>query len=132
MALPDQGAEDVIIWDDPVLDTVFRIPEGPVGRDLARRAIAVESAAKINASGRPGPNVITGRLRSSITWAFGEDELGIYADIGTNVVYAPFVELGHPNTAHFYPGRDGQIHFVSNRPTPAYRFLEPALAAALL
>lgn len=81
-------------------------PGGPVARDLARRAINVESAAKINASQphRDGPNsgsvpgdgpaVRTGRLRGSITWRLGQDELGLYADIGTNVEYGPYVELG--------------------------------------
>lgn len=124
--------EDLLVWDSVALALYFRSEVNSVGRDLARRAVQVESAAKINASGRPGPNVITGRLRSSISWRFGEDELGLYVDIGTNVYYAPYVELGHPNTAHFYPKADGTIGFVSDRPTKAYSFLRPALAAALL
>jgi hypothetical protein len=84
---------------------------GGVMPDLVRRAIQVEAAAKHNASGRPGPNVITGRLRGSITWRPGEDALGPYVDIGTNVFYAPFVELGTSRA-------------------PAYPFLRPALEAA--
>jgi phage gpG-like protein len=79
--------------------------------DLVRRAIQVEAAAKHNATGRPGPNVITGRLRGSITWRPGEDALSPYVDIGTNVFYAPFVELGTSRA-------------------PAYPFLRPALEAA--
>lgn len=73
---------------------------GPVTRDLARRAIRVESAAKRNASQPPpsqpghGPSVRTGRLRGSITWRIGQDGESPYADIGTAVFYAPFVELG--------------------------------------
>ena len=128
MALSD----GVIIWDSAAFDLYFRSPAGGVGLDLARRAIAVETAAKINASGRPGPNVDTGRLRSSITWEFGEDLLGIYVDIGTNVEYAPYVELGHPNTAHGFRKRDGSYGYVSNRPTKAYSFLRTALSAALI
>ena len=91
MALSD----GVIIWDSAALDLYFRSPVGDIGRDLARRAVAVETAAKINASGRPGPNVDTGRLRSSITWEFGEDLLGIYADIGTKSSTPPTSKLGH-------------------------------------
>lgn len=79
--------------------------------DLVQRAIRVEAAAKQNATGRPGPNVITGRLRASITWALGEDEISPYVDIGSNVHYAPFVELGTSRA-------------------PAYPFLRPALDAA--
>lgn len=101
-------------------------PQGPVYRDLSRRAIRVENAAKRHATGRPGPRVRTGRLRGSITWRLGKDT-GLtsgttfpYADIGTNVHYAPFVELGH--------------NVVRNGRTvgraPAYPFLRPALAAA--
>ena len=40
------------------------------------------------------PAVDTGRLRSSYTWQTGEDRLGPYVEIGTNVVYAPWLEFG--------------------------------------
>ncbi len=46
--------------------SLLESPSGPVARDLQRRGLRIESQAKINASGRPGPNVDTGRLRSSI------------------------------------------------------------------
>lgn len=62
--------------------------EGPVARDLLRRAIKVEASAK-----RICP-VDTGRLRSSITHALTRDTQGLAADVGTNVEYAVFVELG--------------------------------------
>ena len=125
------AVDNIIIWDQVKLSLYMRDPDSAVGRDLARRAIQVESAAKINASGRPGPNVITGRLRSSIHWTPGEDGLGQFVDVGTDVYYARWVEEGHPNRPHAYRGRDGQVHWVF-RPAPAYRFLRPALAAALL
>jgi phage gpG-like protein len=83
----------------------------PIAADLSRRAIRVESAAKQNATGRPGPNVRTGRLRGSITWRLGADLRGPYADIGSNVLYAPYVELGTSRM-------------------PAYPFLRPALEMA--
>jgi HK97 gp10 family phage protein len=74
--------------------------QGPVSRDLVRRAIRVEAQAKRNASQPPpsvagsGPSVRTGRLRGSITWRLGVDAISPYADIGSAVFYAPFVELG--------------------------------------
>jgi hypothetical protein len=125
-------ALDTLVWDDLALQLFFRSPFSTVGRDLARRAVAVESAAKVNASGRPGPNVVTGRLRSSISWRFGEDSLSMYCDIGSSVSYARYVEEGHPNSAHFFPKADGSIGYVSDHPTKAYAFLKPALAAAAL
>jgi hypothetical protein len=81
------------------LDRLLRSPAGPVGVDLARRAIRVESQAKLNASHPApsvrgsGPAVRTGRLRSSITWALGVDARGLYAAIGSNVIYAYSVEV---------------------------------------
>lgn len=121
----------LIVWDDIALDLFFRDPIAPVARDLLRRGLQIETAAKINASGRPGPNVITGRLRSSINTKLGEDEISIFVDVGTDVEYAAYVEFGHRNSRHYYPGRDGQIHLVV-RPAPAYPYLRPALAAGLL
>lgn len=77
-----------IVFDEQALDELFSSPRGPVGRDLARRTIQVESAAK-----RAAP-VDTGRLRGSITRELGEDAQGLVGRIGTNVEYAPHVELG--------------------------------------
>lgn len=93
------------------LEALLRGPHGPIAADLARRAIRVESAAKTNASGRPGPRVITGRLRGSITWRLGEDIEGLYAEVGSNVEYALYVEQGTSRSA-------------------AYPFLAPSLDAA--
>jgi phage gpG-like protein len=85
---------------------------GPVMQDLAKRAIRVESSAKEYATGMGGgPNVRTGRLRGSITWRAGADGRSPYVDVGSAVVYAPFVELGTSRA-------------------PAYPFLRPALEAA--
>jgi hypothetical protein len=85
--------------------------QGSVARDLAGRASNVQGQAVQNATGRPGPMVRTGRLRGSITWRLGSDTLGLYADIGTNVEYAVYVELGTSRA-------------------PAYPFLVPALQAS--
>lgn len=100
---------DTLLWDDVALRLAL---SGAEAKDLAQRAIRVESAAKVNASGRPGPNVRTGWLRSSISWVLGEDALGLYADIGTNVFYAGYVEEGTDRA-------------------PAYPFVKPALSAAI-
>lgn len=125
------------------LQRLFTDVNGPLARDLARRAILVESAAKINASQphRPappgqyggstpggGPAVRTGRLRASITWRFAgaggflaaiasgvSTALGggetLVAEIGSNVEYALYVEMGTSRMA-------------------ARPFLRPALEAA--
>jgi hypothetical protein len=99
--------------NEPGIQFLFRSPNGDVARDLARRAIRVESQAKVNASGRPGPNVITDRLRSSITWGgqIYQDEHGLFAVVGSNVHYARYVELGTDRA-------------------PPYPYLRPALSAA--
>lgn len=91
--------------------------QGPVMADLTRRAIAVEREAKRIATGPPpsapgeGPGVRTGRLRNSISYRIGVDAISPYADIGTAVFYAPFLEIG-------------------TRKMAARPFLRPALAAA--
>lgn len=111
---------DKLRVNQAALATALRGRQGPVARDLARRAIRVESRAKLNASGiriagnpnpeQRGPRVRTGRLRSSISWTIAEDGRGLYAAVGTNVFYAKWVELG------------------SDR-APPYPFLRPALPA---
>lgn len=98
-------------WNEAQLTTLLRGPEGPVVRDTVRRAIRVEGLAKEHATHRPGPMVRTGRLRGSITWRLGVDALGVYADVGTAVLYGYFLEHGTANM-------------------PKYPFLAPALEAA--
>ncbi len=73
--------------------------KGPVAADLIRRAIRVEASAKSGWGAPPGPpggkpGVRTGTLRRSITWKPGVDAESPYVDIGSNVLYAPYVELG--------------------------------------
>lgn len=81
-------------WDRAALHAIFESPTGPVAKELERRAIKVEAAAK-----RLCP-VDTGRLRSSITHETGSDAGGLVARVGTNVAYGVYVELGtHRATA---------------------------------
>jgi HK97 gp10 family phage protein len=89
------------------LERLLTSPAGPVGRDLAKRAVRVESRAKSDHPWRSR----TGRLQSSITWGLFVDGRGLYAAVGTNVFYAAFLELGTSRM-------------------PPYPFLVPALAAA--
>lgn len=96
---------DRIVFDRAALNRLFTSPQEGVARDLARRAVKVERAAKQLCP------VDTGRLRSSITWEIAEDARGLHAVIGTNVTYAPYVELGTSTTR-------------------AQPYLRPALAAA--
>ncbi len=100
------------------IDLLLSSPQGFVARDLLRRGTLIESQAKINATGRQyqsglrGPRVRTGRLRASITHALGQDARGLYVDVGTNVVYGRYLELGLRNGKR-------------------YPFLEPALEAGM-
>jgi hypothetical protein len=79
-------------WNDGNLRRLLS-KSGDIGRYMERGGLTVESQAKRNASARPGPNVITGRGRSSITHKLGEDGRGVYVDIGTNVNYMAILEL---------------------------------------
>lgn len=103
---------DRLVWNDAELHRLLDSENGPVARDLLRRGLLVQAAAKNFATGYGGgPRVRSGRLRSSISTALGSDELGVYCDIGSNVEYAGYVELG--------------TRYMKARP-----YLRPALAAA--
>lgn len=98
-------ASSEVRLDREALDRLLNDPNGEVAKDLQRRALRVERAAKLLAP------VDTGRLRASVTNALTVDAQGLLALVGTNVTYAPFVELGTSRTS-------------------AQPFLRPALAAA--
>lgn len=104
-----------VILNPAGIQRLFNSPDGEMAKNLARRAIRVESQAKVNASGRPGPRVRTGRLRSSIHWELVAESNGVggslYARVGSTVSYAIYVEKGTDRA-------------------PAYPYLVPALSAA--
>jgi len=108
-------------WDDVALETLFNDPEGPVGRDLERRAIEAEAAAKrllsqhgsgriyrksrprrIHQASAPGepPAPDLGHLRASVGHEVGVDEHGVYAEWGTDLAIGVYLELG---TRHMSP-----------------------------
>lgn len=96
---------DDFVYDAGALRTLFDSTTGPVAKEVERRAIRVEAAAK-----RLCP-VDTGRLRASITHELGKDGEGIVGRVGTNVDYGIHVELGNGNS-------------------PEQPYLRPALGAA--
>ena len=104
---------------ESVVKTVTKEGEGSV---IAKAALAIERQAKINATGRPGPMVRTGRLRASIIpriISYTE------AEVGTNVEYAPFVEFGHSQqVGRFVPAIQRRL---VNSSAPAYPYLYPAV-----
>jgi len=92
------------------------------GNLVSRAAMIIERQAKINATGRPGPHVQTGRLRASIVPEIIDSQT---ARVGTNVFYASYVELGHRQKAgRFVPaiGKRLVADFA-----PAYPFISPTV-----
>ena len=72
-----------------------------VERGLEMIGLTAEAYAKLelstpkpHADGTMKPNIDTGRLLNSISHITADDGLGLSAYIGTNVEYAPYVELG--------------------------------------
>ena len=65
---------------------------------IAMTGLAVERQTKVNASGRPGPNVRTGNLRRSITTSSVQKGFtNLYSvNVSATMIYARAVELGHP------------------------------------
>jgi hypothetical protein len=127
-----------VVLDPASIEASLASPHGAVYHDLAIRAQRVRDQAVVNASGRPGPNVITGRLRSSIQWRIVSDGHGIYAEIGSDVEYAGFVENGtgpydilpRNKQALYWPDADHPVRIVHRQGNKAYPFLKPALQAA--
>jgi hypothetical protein len=93
------------------LESLLHSPTSEIAKELAKFGSKVESQAKINASGRPGPRVQTGRLRASIGWHVEiESEIVLYVGFGAS--YGVFLELGYQHRG------GGFVH---------YPFLKPAV-----
>lgn len=114
-------------------------PNGPIAKELSRRAQRVRDQAVVNASGRPGPKVDTGRLRSSIGWRLVGTGRGFYAEVYCPVSYAGFVEFGTGpyvilpvrKQALYWKGAAHPVRRVVRQGNRPYPFLRPALRAAV-
>jgi hypothetical protein len=130
-----------IVFNDAALQQLLDSPEGPVAADLLRRAVNVESQAKLNATGQNGgPRVQTGRLRASIRHQLDRDGRGLVARIGSNVEYARYVEEGtEPHRivpvnkkALHWKGAPHPVLAVNHPGSRARPYLSTALVAARL
>jgi len=97
-SLPLPGATPTAIGPNLVLalsyvriSQILASDDGPVAKDILKKIGQIERKAK-----RFCP-VDTGRLRSSITSALGEEDDKIVGVVGTNVEYAPHIEFGTVN-----------------------------------
>lgn len=87
-------ADFTVVISAAALEKTFG-SHGDVGKMMTRVGVKFESRAKYYASGNEGgPNVDTGRFRSSLTYIVGSDSSGAYVDCGSDVEYAIFLELG--------------------------------------
>ena len=110
--------------------------DGEVARDLYRRGLKVQNAAKLTAT--TAPRVQTGRYRSSISLRLDRDARGLFAEIGSKVPYAIYLEFGTPphiirprtKKALFWKGARHPVKMVRHPGTRAYRVLTRALRAA--
>jgi bacteriophage HK97-gp10 putative tail-component len=87
----DVGAYHVV--NQATLRDILQSPNGAVAKDMLRRAIRVQGAAKKNLNDTPR-RIDTGRLRASITYELSLAGRRWRARIGTNVEYARYVHDG--------------------------------------
>lgn len=71
-----------VTLDNAAVTELLQGQSGPVYIDLQRRVLKVHAAAVNNCP------VDTGRLRSSIRWAMGNDSQGLVGIIGSDLIYA--------------------------------------------
>jgi len=75
------------------IERILKSPQGPVAKDLIKRGLRVESAAKMNLQKQP-KRVDTGRLRSSISTKLLTVSGDLTVRVGTAVRYAAWVHDG--------------------------------------
>lgn len=90
-----------LVVDRAALNALLSGEQGPVAFEIAKRAQRVAASAR-----RRAPKD-TGALKASIGWEIAADEDGVYADIGSDLLYARFVEQGHraPDGSRVSPRR---------------------------
>jgi hypothetical protein len=98
-----------LIIDRRALNDLLMSETSDVALDLAFRAQRIAASARRRAPRK------TGALKASIGWSIGADEEGLYADIGSDLLYGKFVETGHVTSS-------------GSRVAPR-RYLRPALRA---
>lgn len=81
-----------IQWD--TVDFERGVNEGLKKYKLGTEKAVLALALSVEATAKGMAPVDTGNLRRSITHKPGRDVRGFYVDVGTNVIYAPFVEFG--------------------------------------
>jgi hypothetical protein len=126
----------VVRFYEVPLQRLLQGKDGTVARDLYRRGLKVQNAAKLTATS--APKVRTGRYRSSIALRLDRDSRGLFAEIGSKVPYALPLELGTPprvivprrKKALAWPGGGHPVKRVRHPGTRAYRVLTRALRAA--
>ena len=105
---------------------------GPMGEGMRQATLVVTRDARINAP------VDTGRLRASITPEVRMQSMTVLGVVGSNVEYAPYVELGTrahwppPGTLAVWARRHGMPEFlvqraIARRGTKAVKYLERAV-----
>ena len=100
---------------------LLRSPDGPVGRDLIRRAERVVNAAKVLCP------VDNGRLRAAQDrTAPTEVANGLVIEVGSNVVYSMAV---HEGSGSIWAPRSWRIAHARGHVIPPRRFLFNALPA---
>ena len=78
-----------VILNGPALAFLLESENGPVGRDLRRRAEQVTALAEQNASG-PIIGIESGDLHSGIRFEIKQDAEGLFATIGTDARHGGF------------------------------------------
>lgn len=135
-----------INWDEHELEQLLHSKEGPVGRDLERRAVDVEAAGKrllsqhgtgriykltkprrIHQASAPGepPAPDMGHLRAALGHSVGHDGEDLYADVGYGVDVTAPLEDNRTSVAKVAEYLELGTRHIEPRP-----FLRPALHAA--
>ena len=126
------------VWNEAEYERLTRGRDGAVGRFMQSAAEKATQEAKRLCPTSPAGSEDhpSGHLRSSIGWSLGEDAVSLYADIGTPVDYALYVEFPtRPHTIRShgdYPLRNRRTgktfgRVVHHPGTQAQPFLRPCL-----
>jgi len=97
---------------------------------VTRLSIVVQSSVKEDKLSGQALSVRTGTLRRSINRVVNEDASGVFASVGTNVVYAAIHEYGYqgPQSVREHTRRGATVRaFVRNVNLPARSFLRSTL-----